>query len=92
MREKEDGEALWDVEFHPSGKIGHGLRVMSDSVPEASLSGREIRTVEDGADVGGDDRPEVLTWNVSLSILLEMKLAALPRDGRENGPASCIQA
>ena len=41
--------------------------------------------VEDGADVGGHALSHVVTRGVSLGILLEMELAASPRNGRENG-------
>jgi len=48
--------------------------------------------VEDGADVGGHALSHVVTRDISLGILLEMELAALPRDGRENGGAGGREA
>ena len=48
--------------------------------------------VEDGADVGGHAQAHFGTRDISLGILLEMELAALPRDGRENGGAGRREA
>ena len=52
---------------------------------ESCFSRLEVRGVENGSDILGDARAHVLTRH--LCILLEMKLAALPQDGRENGSA-----
>ena len=86
-REGEDGEALWDVFLQPSGEPWRGLGVRDDELVEAGLGGGEIRAVEDGTDVGGDAGAHVEAWNVSLGILLEMELAALPGNGGEDGGA-----
>ena len=79
-RERENGEARGDVLFHPGGKFRGGLGVGGDEMIEPGLSGGEIRAVEDGADVGRHAGAHVETGDVSLGILLEMELAALPRD------------
>ena len=42
--------------------------------------------VEYATDVGGYSLFEVLGWDVSLGILLEMELATKPRTGIKGGP------
>ena len=49
------------------------------------MSRGEIVGVEDGTDVGCHAGAHVQTRDVSLSVLLEMELAALPGYGGENG-------
>jgi len=84
-RESEDGEALWDIFFHPSSEFWGGFGIGCDEVFETLLSRLKVRAVEDGADVGSDLGAHVKTRDVGLGVLLEMELAALPRDGRKDG-------
>ena len=51
---------------------------------EAGLGGEEIGAVEDGTDIGRHAGAHVEARDVSLGVLLEMELAALPRDGGED--------
>lgn len=91
-REREDGEALGDVFLHPNGKFGSGFGVGGDEVMEAGLGGGEIRAVENGTDVGGDAGAHVKARDVSLGVLLEVELAALPRDRREDGGTGGVES
>jgi hypothetical protein len=52
---------------------------------ETGFGAGAIRRVEDGADVGGDLTACVEAVGVSLGVLLEVELAALPRGGVEGG-------
>ena len=83
--EGEDREAFGDVCFHPSGKFRCRLGVGLHQDFKAGLGGGEIRAVEDGTDIGCHAGAHVQTGDVSLGVLLEMELAALPRDGGEDG-------
>ena len=80
-----NSEALRDIFLHPSGEFWGRFGVGIHESFEASVSGGEIVGVEDGTDVGSDAGAHVQTRDVGLSVLLEMELAALPGDGRENG-------
>lgn len=91
-REGEDGEGLRDVFLHPGGEFGSGLGVGGNEVIEAGLGGGEIRAVKDGADICGHTGAHVQTWDISLGVLLEMELAALPGDGGEDGGASRVES
>ena len=83
--EGEGREAFGDVCFHPGGKFWGRLGVGLHQGFEAGLGGDEIRAVEDGTDIGGHAGAHFETGDVSLGVLLEMELAALPRDGGKDG-------
>ena len=85
--EGEDGEALWKGRFQPGGEFGGGGGVSGDEFLEAALSTGAIRGVEDAADVCGELGAHFQARDIGLSVLLEMELAALPGDGREDGAA-----
>ena len=53
---------------------------------------RSVVGVEDGGDVSGHFAFEVLFGNVLLGVLLEVKLATLPRGGAEAGSEGVAQA
>ena len=91
-REGEDSEALRDILLHPGGELWGRFGVEIHESFEAGLGGGEILRVEDGADVGGHAVAHIETWDVSLGVLLEMELAALPRDRGENGSAGSGEA
>ena len=83
--EGEDRKALGDVCLHPGGKFRSRLGVGLHQGFEAGLGGGEIRAVEDGTDIGRHAGTHVQTGDVSLGVLLEMELAALPGNGGEDG-------
>jgi hypothetical protein len=91
-REGEDSKALRDILLHPGGELWGRFGVEIHESFEAGLGGGEILRVEDGADVGGHAVAHVETWDISLSVLLEMELAALPRDRGENGSTGSGEA
>jgi len=88
IRESKDGEALGDIFFHPSSEFWGGFGVVGDAFLETSVGAGQIWAGKNGTDVGGDDGAHVDARNVGLSVLLEMELAALPRDRGEDGLAS----
>ena len=61
--------------------------MLSNDFFEPALRGQAVRAIENGADGLGDRDALIQAWHIGLGILLEMKLAALPRDARENGLA-----
>jgi hypothetical protein len=54
--------------------------VFEDDLVQAIEGGLEVRGIEDGADVLSDFFSQVNLWDVSHGVLLEVKLATLPRD------------
>ena len=90
--EGEGGKALGEVFLHPGGEFGGGGGVGGNDFFEAGLGGELIRAIEDGADGVGDGGALVQTRHISLGVLLEMELAALPGDTREHGLAGGAEA
>ena len=86
-REGKDSEALRNIFLHPEGEFRSRFGVGIHERFEAGLGGVEIVGVEDGADVRPHALTHIETRDVGLSIELEMELAPLPWDGRENGHA-----
>lgn len=84
---REDSEALRDIPLHPGGELWGRFGVEIHESFEAGLGGGEILRVEDGSDVGGHAVAHVETWDVSLGVLLEMELAALPGHRGKDGLA-----
>ena len=62
-----------------------GLAILLDELGQSGLGVRAIRSIEDEVDAACDLSFEILSGNVSLSVLLEMELAALPGRGVEGG-------
>ena len=83
-REGESGKALREVFLHPGGEFGGGGGVGGDDFFEAGLGGEPIRAIEDGADGVGDGGTLVQAGHIGLGVLLEVELAALPGDARED--------
>ena len=84
----EDGKALGEVVLHPGGEFWGGEGVGGSHFFEAKAGGIKVGGVKDSSDVLGDLGPEIQAGDVSLGVLLEMKLASLPGDGWEDG-GSC---
>jgi hypothetical protein len=82
--EGERGKALGEVFLHPGGEFGGGGGVGGDDFFEAGLGGEPIRAIEHGADGVGDWGALVQAGHMRLGVLLEMELAALPGDARED--------
>jgi hypothetical protein len=58
--------------------------MQGEDFPEALLCGGEGGAKEDAADGASDIGALVNPWDVSLGVLLEVELAALPGDGPED--------
>ena len=84
-REGKASEALGQVFFHPSRELGCRLGVGGDDFFEPGLGAEAVGTVEDRANGLGDGGALIQAWDVRLSILLEVELAALPQDAGEDG-------
>ena len=81
----EDREPLRQVFFEPGGEFGGALGIVGDDLLESLFGSGATGAFEDAADGAGDFGPLIQAWDISLGVLLEMKLAALPRDGAEDG-------
>ena len=85
--QREDCESLGQVFFQPGGEFGGALGIVSDDFLEPLFGGGATGAFEDAANGPGDFSPLIQARDISLGVLLEMKLAALPRDGPEDGLA-----
>jgi hypothetical protein len=83
--QREHGEAVREIFFHPGREFGRAFGVMSDDFLEALLGRVAAGTFKDTADGAGDFGALLQPRDVSLGVLLEVELAALPGDGAEDG-------
>ena len=90
--EREHREALRQVFLHPGREFGGGFGVVGDDFLEPLFCGEATGAFEDAADGTGDFGALILARDVSLGVLLEVELAALPRDGPKDGLAGGGQA
>lgn len=88
----ESGEPLGQIFFHPSGEFWGALGIKVDELLELVLGGGKVWAVEEAADGAGDLSALIQPRDMGLGILLEVELAALPRDGREDGGAGGFEA
>jgi hypothetical protein len=86
-RQCKHGEALREVFFHPAGEFGGAFGVVRDDLLEPLC--RRVRggAFKDRADGAGDFGALIRARDVSLGVLLEVELAALPGDGAKDGLA-----
>jgi hypothetical protein len=83
-REVQHGEPFGQVLLHPCGQFGSGSRITLNGLLQQSLGLVPVRGGEDGADRFGDLLLHRLLGNVTLSIALQVTLAALPGDAPED--------
>ena len=83
---------MGQVFFHPSGALGRAGGVESDDFLESPFGGGAVGAVEDAADGAGDFRAQIQAGDVSLGVLLEVELAALPGDGGKHRSTSSLEA
>ncbi len=83
--QQEHGEALRQVFLQPGGELGCALGKMRDDSFEPLLGRRTGGAFKNAADGTGHFGPLIQTRDVSLSVLLEVELAALPGDGTKDG-------
>jgi len=79
-RQSEHGEAVGDVFLPPPGQIWRAFGGVIDDVLEPLFSRVARRAVKDTADGAGDFGALIQARDVGLGVLLEMELAARPRD------------
>jgi hypothetical protein len=91
-RQQEHAEALGEVVLHPAGKFGGAFGVVGDDLLEPSFGCVARGAFKDAADAAGHLGALVQAWDVSLGVLLEVELAALPGDGAKDGLAGGGQA
>jgi len=87
-----DVEALRDFGVHPGGEFGCDLDVFGDDLFEAGLGAGQIGAGEDGADIRSDVSAHLQAGDISLGVLLEVELVALPRQGGAEGVAGEVSA
>ncbi len=88
--QSENGEAFGQVFFQFRSAIGSGECIRGEGFLDALLRGGEAVAKED-ASVGASDISALINpRNVSLGVLLEVELAALPRDCLEAGTTAGV--
>jgi len=90
-REGEDGEALGEVGLHPGGQLWRAGGITGHDFFEAEFCGWAIGAVEDTPNGLGDSGALIQAGHISLGVLLEMELAALPGHGGQDGGACGTQ-
>ena len=90
--QRKDGEALGQILFHPGGEFRRGGGVGGDDFFEPALRAGQIGRVEHAADGLSDRGALIQSGHVSLGVLLQMKLTALPGHRWEDGGARRAQA
>ena len=83
--QREHREPLRQIFLQPPNEFGGALGIVRDDLLEPLLRGWATGTIEDTAEGAGDFGALVQAWDIRLGVLLEMKLAALPRDGAKDG-------
>ena len=86
-RQQEHGEALREIVFHPAGELGGAFGVLSDDLLEPLFGRGTGGGFKDTADGAGHFGALIQARDVSLGVLLEVELAALPGDGAKDGLA-----
>src|SRR5690606_19894073 len=89
--EREDRHALRQRLSGPRGELRRLRLILRDEALEQALGFCGVRRVEDIADRGGDRLSHVLSRHVGARVLLQMKLAALPGNRREDRLARRLQ-
>ena len=81
----EHGEPLRQIFLQPRDEFGGALGVEGDDFLESLFGGGTTGAFKDAVDGAGDFGALLQAWDVSLGVLLEVELAALPGDGPEDG-------
>ena len=85
--EHEHREPLRQIFLHPGREFGSGFGVVGDDLLEPLFCGEATGAFEYAADGAGDLGALIQARDVSLGVLLEVELAALPGDGSKDGLA-----
>jgi len=83
--QREHREALRQVFFQPRDQPGGAPGIERDDLLEPLFGGEAGGAFEDAADRAGNLGTLIQARDVSLRVLLEVELAALPRDGPKDG-------
>ena len=89
LGEREHGEPVRDVVLHPRRELRLARGVLLDDRREQSFRLLEASGMEHRADVRCDLGLEPRLRDIGLRVLLEVHLAALPRDARKRRLARC---
>ena len=79
--QRKDGQTLGQIFLHPSGKFRGTFGVMRHDFLEANFGSGAAGAVKNAADGVGDFLPLLEPGHIGLGVLLEVELAALPRNG-----------
>ena len=74
-----DGKALWQTDLRPYRQLRMAELPILERVVEQTLSLMGIWCVEDAADLAGHRLALIKASDIALRVLLQMKLAPLPR-------------
>jgi hypothetical protein len=91
-RKRKDGQTLRNVLFHSISQERSGFGVLLDRIGQVNLSTSPVWSVENGANGISHFSQHVTAGCVSAGVLLEVELAALPRNTAENRQAGGLQA
>jgi len=80
-----DRQTLRQIFFHPSRKFGGAVGVVGDDFLEAGFGSEATGAIKHAADGTGDFLAQLDPGHIRLGVLLQVKLAALPRDGPKDG-------
>lgn len=83
--QREHREPLRQIFLQPGGEFGRAFGVVRHDLLEPLFRRGDTRACEDAADRAGDFGALIQAWDVRLGVLLEVELAALPRDGAKDG-------
>jgi len=83
--QREHREPLRQIFLQPGGELGRAFGVVRHDFLEPLFRCGATQAVEDAADRAGDFGALIQGWDVGLGVLLEVELAALPRDGAKDG-------
>jgi hypothetical protein len=91
-RQGEHREALRQVFLQPRGELGGAGAVVDHDLLEALIGGGAAGAVKNAANGARHFSALIQTRDIGLGVLLEMKPAALPGHGGEDGGAGGLQA
>ena len=89
--EGQNRQSLGPIGFHPIGQFRGLVLIFGHILPQIGFGRGLIGCVEDGADIGGYLAAQAAFGHIGLSILLQMKLAALSGYSAEDRLASRLQ-
>jgi len=92
FRKGKNGQTFRNVVFQPIGKFGSALGILVDSLGQLGLSLGSVWRIEDSPDICRRVPLHGLARQILTGVLLQVKLATLPRDTAEHRFASGLQS